>query len=78
MKSMDKNIDDDQRREMENWPESGALTSAIIASAPKQKRINLYLAAGENKAMFQLTEEQAKDLVGGLSNAVDSISRGVQ
>ena len=75
---MNIDIDADKKREMENWPKYGALTQVIIGSAPKQKRVNLYLAGGKNKAMYQLTEEQAKYLIETLSKAVDDIAHGVQ
>ena len=71
-------MDDDQRKKMENWPIFGALSEVIIGAAPKQKRINIYLAAGEKKAMFQVTEEQAEYLIRRLSNAQEDLSRGAQ
>lgn len=63
---------------MEAWPKFGFLTNAIVGGSPKHKRINLYLAAGDNKAMFQLTEKSAKDLIEMLSDSLDDVSRGVQ
>lgn len=75
---MNFDIDDDQKKELENWPIFGSLTKVVIASAPKQGLINLYMAAGENKVMFQITKEQTQSLIGNLSEALDHISRGVQ
>ena len=71
-------IDDDERKKMEEWPISGVLTEVIIGAAPKQKRINLYMAAGDNKTMFQINGEQAKYLIETLSSALDDITRGIQ
>ena len=75
---MDINIDSDLKSEMENWPVFGPLSRAIIAAAPKEKRINLYLEAGKEKTMVQITDDQAKYLMERLSECVDHIARGVQ